>query len=270
MADMELFRKEHARLQTVVTGSMTPLYRRMRRAAGYVFRCCGWGSSAVASTDVMYTDAVLFAASLAREGVPVIAGGPYVENGQGRGIQHALHEGACSVHPAMSVGCELVIPAWEFSEAKQYGQSLRCHDFGSRLTTMSVLASVYVCFPRFGFGTDFERSYYTQMVHLIYSLTASDLPEDVFMGPLSLQLGCVPRLVLIGDSYEYVQDMVSEMRRQKSISAESGGDDAYVFVRDTDEALMAVRNERIRWTNTLIRAGVTPDVPPEGMPPGHS
>jgi len=240
---------------------LAPLHDELRQAAGYEFRCCGWGSSRVSKSSPSYRHAFDFAVLLAREGIPIISGGPYTAGGEGRGIQHALLEGAHSVDPSMAIGCELVLPAWGTPSDVPCGYNYQSEDFGTRLRTMSILATSYVCFPEFGFGTDYERAFFSQMIWLIHRHSANNVPKSIFSGPLSLELGHVPKLVLIGSSYRYVTMMLEEMVHQGSVTTTMCDLERklFLFAKDFRQAVECVRAERSRWVEILGDQGRAPD-----------
>jgi hypothetical protein len=235
-----------------------PCYLRMRAAMGRTFAVCGFGASAVSEGEPSYQEARSFAGRMARAGIPVVAGGPYTVDGHGRGIQHALHLGAYHVDPRMSIGCELVVPAWGAPAIVPCEPNLLNPDLlVTRLPTMIALSSCFVAFGRAAFGTDLERALVAQLLWFVRTLPVGGVPDHLVAGSAALGHGFVPRLALVGDAYDYTREKLRSwigagLVRPEVVDEKQG---IYTHLPDARAAGDFVLAERARHREALDASG---------------
>nr|VFK17522.1 MAG: hypothetical protein BECKLPF1236A_GA0070988_101726 [Candidatus Kentron sp. LPFa]VFK32425.1 MAG: hypothetical protein BECKLPF1236C_GA0070990_101665 [Candidatus Kentron sp. LPFa] len=253
-------------------------YIRFRDATSLEFRVCCWGSvsSIMMEGSPRYMAVRNFARELAREGIPIVAGGPYRENGCGVGVQHAAHQGAFEVDPDLSIGIDLHVPEWggggrgriyrreapdtERDRESPVGFYLTAETLEDRMMFMEILSQVFIGFPVFGFGTDFERARMGQIRYFIETLK-EEIPESIFVGPRGFrEFGIRPRVVLIGP-YDYCRNLVDHIADSDATRAWVGDDDhgIFVFRESIESAKHFILEERHRWRKAISNAGGVPE-----------
>lgn len=252
-------------------------YVRFRDATSLEFRICCWGSvsSIMVEGSQDYMAVKNFTRELAREGIPIIAGGPYRENGHGVGVQHAAHQGAFEVHPDLSIGIDLHVPEWgggshgriyrreapdmERDRKSPVGFYLMAETLEDRMMFMEILSQVFIGFPVFGFGTDFERARMGQILYYIDTLK-EEIPETIFVGSRGFrEFGVRPRVVLIGP-YDYCRTLVNHIADSDATRAWVGDHDhgIFVFRESIESAKRFILDERHRWREAISSAGGVP------------
>lgn len=256
----------------------TRWYIRFREATSLEFRVACWGSvsSVMMEGHQDYADIKTFTGKLAQQGIPIVAGGPYMENGHGVGVQHAAHQGAFEVDRALSIGIDLHVPEWgtgengriyrwekpdpEKDKCSPVGYYIKAETLEDRMMFMEILSQIFIGFPTFGFGTDFERARMGQILYYIKTLKAG-IPESIFAGTRAFrEFGIHPKIVLIGP-YDYCRTLVDQIANTDATRAWVHSDDCgiFMFCKDIDSAKQFILKERDRWRETIIVAGGIPE-----------
>nr|VFJ89581.1 MAG: hypothetical protein BECKLFY1418B_GA0070995_101619 [Candidatus Kentron sp. LFY]VFJ93994.1 MAG: hypothetical protein BECKLFY1418A_GA0070994_10364 [Candidatus Kentron sp. LFY]VFK23864.1 MAG: hypothetical protein BECKLFY1418C_GA0070996_11584 [Candidatus Kentron sp. LFY] len=253
-------------------------HARFRDATSLEFRVCCWGSvsSLMVEGHPHYTAVTNFARELAGEGIPIVAGGPYMERGHGVGVQHAAHRGAFSVHPDLSIGIDLHVPEWgggthgriyrrqssdgEWDTEMPVGFYIMAESLEDRMMFMEILSQVFIGFPVFGFGTDFERARMGQILYFIETLREK-IPESIYVGTRGFrEFGIRPRVVLIGP-YDYCRALVEHIAESDATRAWVNGDERGIFIfrENMESARRFILDERTNWRKTILAAGGIPN-----------
>jgi len=252
-------------------------YIRFREATELEFRVACWGSvsSIMVESHQDYVAVKTLTGELAQQGIPIVAGGPYMENGHGVGVQHAAHQGAFEVDPTLSIGIDLYVPEWNTGEngriykwekldtkrdkCSPVGYYIKAKTLEDRMMFMEILSQIFIGFPTFGFGTDFERARMGQILYYIKTLKAG-IPESIFAGTRAFrEFGIPPRIVLIGP-YDYCRTLVNQIASTDVTRAWVQNDDCgiFMFYKDIESAKQFILKERDRWRETIIVAGGIP------------
>ncbi len=252
-------------------------YIRFREATSLEFRVACWGSvsSIMVEEHPDYIAVKTLTRELAQQGIPIVAGGPYMENDYGVGVQHAAHQGAFKVKPTLSIGIDLHVPEWdtgkngriylwekpdpERDRCSPVGYYIKAETLEDRMMFMEILSQIFIGFPLFGFGTDFERARMGQILYYIKTLKAG-IPESIFAGTRAFrEFGIHPRIVLVG-SYDYCRTLVDQIVTDTTRAWVKSDDcGIFIFCKDIESAKQFILKERDRWRKTIVVAGGMPE-----------
>jgi len=184
-------------------------------------------------------------------------------------------QGAFEVDPDLSIGIDLHVPEWgggaygriyrrEGLDTKRDRESpvgfyLMAETLEDRMMFMEILSQVFIGFPVFGFGTDFERARMGQILYYVKTLKG-EIPESIFVGPRGFrEFGVRPRVVLIGP-YNYCRTLVDHIACSDATRAWVGDDDhgIFVFRESIESAKRFILHERHRWRKAISSAGGVP------------
>jgi predicted Rossmann-fold nucleotide-binding protein len=254
----------------------TQAYALFRRSTSLMFRVACWGSvsSIMTEKNKEYQSVKNFSKTLAQKGIVIVAGGPYMEQGCGVGVQHAAHQGAFEISPEHSIGIDLYIPEWgtgasgriyhnsvspEKNDSNPVGFYIQAETLEDRMKYMEILAQVFIAFPVFGFGTDLERARMAQILYFLHTLK-EQIPESIFPGSRAFrEFGLFPKLLLIGP-YNYCRSLADEIANTDESRAwvrdENNG--IFVFRSTMEEGKVFIEEERQRWRDEILAAGGAP------------
>lgn len=235
---------------------------RFANGEGHFFRTVIFGSARRKENELGYILARNIARNLAQEGIDVVTGGgPGIMEAANRGALEAKATDTIDIKNGRSIGVPLILPA-EQTANSYLSSEFFTEDFPFRLQVFGCLSLLNICIDG-GIGTGLEGIWVTQHSQIQNQMGMANVKKNLFPLHPSVATGYIPKLLLVGEGFNWFFDMLEEMNSRGT--APSSELDFVMRARNEEDATALVSEatrialeERLKWRAHLEAKGITP------------